>query len=405
MKRVLYIQYTNPAGYPPLEHSSRILANAGWRVLFLGTGAEGAGALRFPEHPGIAVRQMPFRPPGWRQKLHYARFCVWVAVWALRWRPRWIYASEMLACPPAWLLSFLPGIAVLYHEHDLPAETSAEMRPGAFIRFCLWARGVCARRAKVCVLPNRERALHFARKVKPAGRVEVVWNCPRRSEIGPPREPSKPGELKLLYHGSIVPERLPRAAVAALAMLPEGVSLTVVGYETLGSRGYLAELRKVAESYGVFERFHVRPAISRCELMRLCREFDVGLALMPRRSSDLNYHAMTGASNKPFDYLANGLALLVSDLPDWRAMFVEPGYALSCDPGDPASIAAAVRRLLDNSEEMRRMGERGRRRIETEWNYESQFRPVFDQMESFTADSAIVQQAAARGVAGERTNA
>jgi MFS family permease len=35
MARVLYIQYTNPAGYPPLQHSSRILASAGWQVLFL----------------------------------------------------------------------------------------------------------------------------------------------------------------------------------------------------------------------------------------------------------------------------------------------------------------------------------------------------------------------------------
>jgi hypothetical protein len=30
MKRVLYLQYTNPAGYPPLEHSSGILADSGW---------------------------------------------------------------------------------------------------------------------------------------------------------------------------------------------------------------------------------------------------------------------------------------------------------------------------------------------------------------------------------------
>ena len=34
MKRVVYVQYTNPAAYPPLEHSSRILADAGWQVLF-----------------------------------------------------------------------------------------------------------------------------------------------------------------------------------------------------------------------------------------------------------------------------------------------------------------------------------------------------------------------------------
>ena len=63
-RRILYIQYTNPAGYPPLEHSSRLLANAGCEVLFLGTGALGAEALRFPPHPRIMVKQMPFCPAG-----------------------------------------------------------------------------------------------------------------------------------------------------------------------------------------------------------------------------------------------------------------------------------------------------------------------------------------------------
>ena len=54
-KRMVYVQYTNPAGYPPLEHSSQILAGAGWKVLFLGTGAAGgADGLRFSAHPSSA---------------------------------------------------------------------------------------------------------------------------------------------------------------------------------------------------------------------------------------------------------------------------------------------------------------------------------------------------------------
>ncbi len=69
-KSILYIQYTNPAGYPSLEHSSRLLAERGWSVEFLGTGVFGAGALRFPEHPKIRVRQMPFSKAGFMQKLH-----------------------------------------------------------------------------------------------------------------------------------------------------------------------------------------------------------------------------------------------------------------------------------------------------------------------------------------------
>src|SRR5580700_8213879 len=105
MSRILYVQYTNPGGYPPLEHSSRILADAGSDVMFLGIGAFGAGGLHFPLHPRITVRRLRFRPAGWRQKLHYAWFCVWCFGWALRWRPSWVYASDLLSCPSALLLS------------------------------------------------------------------------------------------------------------------------------------------------------------------------------------------------------------------------------------------------------------------------------------------------------------
>ena len=81
--------------------------------------------------------------------------------------------------------------------------------------------------------------------------------------------------------------------------------------------------------------------------------------------------------NKHFDYFACGLPLLVSDLPDWRALYVESNLALPVDPEDPASIAGALRWLLERPGELRTMGERGRQRILAEWNYEKQFLPVF----------------------------
>ena len=117
--RILYVQYTNPAGYPPLEHSSRILAERGWQVLFLGTGAHGADALEFPAHPNIEVRRWKFQQPGLWQKLHFFAFNDCVLISALRWKPKWIYASDILACPAGFVLKKL-GFQVLYHEHDSP---------------------------------------------------------------------------------------------------------------------------------------------------------------------------------------------------------------------------------------------------------------------------------------------
>jgi glycosyltransferase involved in cell wall biosynthesis len=118
------------------------------------------------------------------------------------------------------------------------------------------------------------------------------------------------------------------------------------------------------------------PIATRVDLLASCGEADVGLSFMPLSTDDANLQFMVGASNKPFDYLARGLALLVSDVPDWRQEYVEHGYGLACDPSDERSIADALRWMYDHPDEMRMMGERGRKRVASDWNYEYQFAPV-----------------------------
>ncbi len=384
MRRVLFIQYTNSAAFPPLEHISRILADARGQVLFLSVSAPGIESLRFPPHDRIEVRQMAYCPPGWRQKAHYVRFILWSLWWTLRWRPHWVYASDLLSCPAALWLSFLPGGRVIYHEHDSPASTNGSL----FLRLSLAARLRLGSRAKMCVLPNQRRAERFDAEVhnsSPSGHRPslVVWNCPSREEVSAPRPAHDGSDLWVLYHGSIVPPRLPLTVVEALAGLPERVKLCVIGYETIGHRGYVSELRETAERLGLDSRVAFAGALpSRKELLAWCRKCDVGLAFMPRASEDINMQAMVGASNKPFDYLSCGLALLVSDLPDWRATYVETGYGLACNPNDPESIAAALGWFLDHPVEMRAMGESGRRKIAEEWNYERQFSPVLARMDA-----------------------
>jgi glycosyltransferase involved in cell wall biosynthesis len=375
-KRIVYIQYTNPAGYPPLEHSSRILAEAGWDVLFLGAEALGAASFRFPEHSGVRVRQLGRQARGWRQKLHYFYFCCWCIWWILWNRTSWVYASDYLSCPVANIVSIVLRIPVVYHEHDSPAQNPS----GKFARFALRARGICGQRSLICVLPNANRARWFAEQTQAGNTPMVIWNCPGRGEVAPPRS-LESRRIGFLYHGSIVPDRLPLSIVDALAGLPGDVSLTVVGYETAGSIGYLKTFFDRGVELGIAHRLNlIGPLATRQELMEVCQRNDVGLAFMPLKSADPNLKAMTGASNKPFDYLSCGLALVVSRLPDWEEMFVKPGYGISCDPGSPESIAKVLQWFCDNPEEMRAMGERGREKILESWNYEAQFQPLFDRL-------------------------
>jgi glycosyltransferase involved in cell wall biosynthesis len=389
MKRILFIQYTNPAAYPPLQHSSRIMAEAGWSVLFLGTGAMGANALEFEPHCNIRVRRMTFCRAGWRQKLHFVKFCLWVLWTALAWQPRWVYASDRLSCPAAAVLTWFPGIKVLYHEHDSPDNDAHGNR---FNKLLLRTRRWLAKRADICILPNVKRLERFEAELGPLRSAVCVWNCPAISEVAiQPRKAAEP-PVSVLYHGSIVPERLPPTVLDALTLLPSTVRLRVVGYETGGSRGYVMELRRRAQALGIEDQVDFLDTIpQRADLLAITLNCDIGLALMPMESTDQNCQTMTGASNKAFEYLACGLPLIVSDLSDWRAMFVEPGYARPCDPKDPRSIATAIASLVNDPERMRAMGEAGRQKIKESWNYETLFQPVMRLLSSASSPESVAR--------------
>ncbi|MDQ6672223.1 MAG: glycosyltransferase [Chloroflexota bacterium] len=372
MRRIMYVQYTKPAAYPPLEHSARVLAGAGWEVLFLGITKHGDPRLDWAATDGISVRELPPSGPGWWRKMHYAWFAVWVLSWILRWRPACVYASDALACPVILPVSFWPNVHIVYHEHDAPQVHGRGIVP----RLVLWTRRRLAERAEARVLPNEPRVEQFARAITNHRPTFSVWNCPSRTEVTPPRDPHEGPGLRLLYVGSIVPFRLPTTILAALAMLPAEVHLRLIGYASPGYSDYVADLTAMAQLMGVGHRIDVIDGMPHADLLLKSREADVGLVLMPAIADDESEQWMPGASNKPFDYLASGLALLVSDVPAWRRLFVEPGYGLACTPEDPHSIAAALNWLIDHPVEMRAMGERGRQRIAAEWNYETQFRPV-----------------------------
>jgi glycosyltransferase involved in cell wall biosynthesis len=368
------VQFTNPAGYPPLEHSAAILAESGCQVLMLGL--DTLGTFLVPRaHAGIQVRLLKWQPPGWRQKVHYFVFVLWASLWVLRWRPSWIYASDALSTPVALILRRIGRLGVIYHEHDIPDEARADARPSAFMRVVLGARRRLARAADLCVIPNEARARAFAQETG-ASSVIVVCNCPRRDDASSQRSDRGDQSFRILYHGSVGPAHVPLAVIDALASLGPSAELVIAGYPTASHPEYVGRLLARARELGIADRLDYVGGLPLAALRDLRATCDVGLALLPKAGLNPNEAAMTGASNKPFQYLASRLPILVSDLPDWRAMFVEPGFARACDPESPASIAAEVTWFIEHPHERRTMGEQGRVRVATEWNYEHEFEPV-----------------------------
>jgi glycosyltransferase involved in cell wall biosynthesis len=364
-RNVLFVQAADAASYPPIIHAASLMAEAGWRVCVLSAPIAGTG-LEFPRHPGIDIRLTATRPSHVMTRAAYATYGAAAARLALRLRPDIVYASDPLGAGPGLLAACLTGARLVYHEHDTP-------KPGALRPWLARLRRMAARRAAAVIFPNETRAgiardeLGFS-----DDRLHVVWNMPRRCEL--PIWQSGPDEpLLLYYHGNISPVLLPEAVVEAVRQFGGRVRLSIAGYEAPGAPGYIKRVLRHCQP-GPDAPVRYLGQIPRTELLAIAARAHVGLAVVPSDSDDLNIRHLTGASNKAFDYMAASLALLVSDLPDWRAMFVAPGYARPCKPADLVSVKEALGWFIDHPEARRDMGARGRARIATDWNYDTAFR-------------------------------
>jgi glycosyltransferase involved in cell wall biosynthesis len=367
-KRVLFLQVVEPGMYPPIIAASHLMAEAGWDVTILASPSADS-QLRTPSHPSILMRRIAERPSFAVRKSDFMRYMAAAAVLALRWRPDIVYASDWLGAVPGLLAARLAGAHLVYHEHDSPS-------PGVLRLWLAKFRAQVAKNADLVIFPNAERAEIVRREIGfPAERLRIVWNLPRRAEQ-PTLVPKADVPLVLWYHGSITPDRLPTTIIDAIASFGGRVRLQIAGYEAPLAHGYIPYLLDLAARENGDSFVSYIGQIKREDLLARASAAHVGLAFMPPGSNDINMRHMTGASNKAFDYMAAGLALLVSDLPDWLDMFVAPGYARACDPRSSHSIACALGWFLDHPEALRKMAGDARVKIAAEWNYETQFAPI-----------------------------
>jgi glycosyltransferase involved in cell wall biosynthesis len=372
-RRILFLQVANPAAYPPTIHAAQILATAGWRVTLLSAPVKGS-TLSMDVGPGLELRSIGARPSHVIGRGVYLRYLAAAAALALRQRPAVVYASDPFSAGPGIVAANLAGARLVYHEHDSPP-------PGAPASWVGRLRRAAAQKAEMVVLPNEGRAATVGEDLGVAEKTLTVWNLPGRGEL-----PCLPGpgdeRLQLYYHGSINPDRLPEAVIQAVAKLGGRAHLRIAGYEAPGARGYVQQLLGLGAKPGGAPLAEYLGEIPRREdLLVQAARAQVGLAFMPSASGDLNMRHMVGASNKAFDYMAAGLALLVSEQPDWRRTFVEPGYGLACDPNDPDALAQRLGWFIDHPGARQAMGAAGRARIEEDWTYEAAFAPVLARLE------------------------
>jgi glycosyltransferase involved in cell wall biosynthesis len=232
-----------------------------------------------------------------------------------------------------------------------------------------WARGADA---VVTVNDGYARLLAETLRVTVAA---VVRNCPERY-VPPVPAPDRiraalglpPSTPVVLYQGRLATERGIEQAIEAIRDVPDAV-LVLLGFGRL--RGGL-ESAAQADPHG---RVRLIDAVPPADLLDWTASADV--MVMPIQPTTVNHRFTT--PNKLWEAIAAGTPVVAGDLPGMAEVIRETGAGVLCDPTSPASIAAAIRTLLDLPEDQRTaMRGRALDAARERYNWDAQVRPLLD---------------------------
>ncbi|WP_409274505.1 glycosyltransferase family 4 protein [Neobacillus sp. SCS-31] len=84
---------------------------------------------------------------------------------------------------------------------------------------------------------------------------------------------------------------------------------------------------------------------------------------------------------KMFEYMSAGIPVICSDFPLWREIVEKHNCGICVNPADPNEISAAIDFLQENPDLAKKMGESGRRAVETEYNWETESNKLIEAYE------------------------
>jgi glycosyltransferase involved in cell wall biosynthesis len=291
-----------------------------------------------------------------------------------------VWANDFPTLVPAFEIAQASGARLLYDSHEIYLETVNQFYPPcarfprsvAFRLLTAAARRIgqpwerrLAQAVDLFLTTNESYAAHF-RRAYGLDRVEVVRNYPARviSLAGPGvREALSipPAGRIVLYEGMMNHGRGLSQLVLAAEHFPPGVTLALLGFGPLE-----ADLRALARARRLSDRVRFLPPVPPDRLVPFIASADLGVLVL----DPVNESKRLASANKLFEYMAAGLPLLLTDLPENRRIVAE------CDSGTllagrtPEAIATGVTEALRDERELGRHGENGRRAHLKQYNWE-----------------------------------
>jgi glycosyltransferase involved in cell wall biosynthesis len=313
---------------------------------------------------GVRVWPVPYlRKLWWRLLISYPL----VLFYALRLRPVLVHLYDPELIPIGLLLKTLLRVPVVLEVHenlhkklDQKARIHGDLSLAPFRWF-----DALARQHFFLILTEHGYHDTYTNLTEPS---VVIYNYPQLAFLEPFRMPYCPtaSDPALFYIGGLSLERAFDTMVAALALLTKqypNIKLHLIGRQLFTDK----ELRALPDYATVRDNLVLHGYTEQRHALHLAAGATAGVALWKPVGDHTDSYP-----TKLFEYMALSLPVLTADLPLCRAIVETHDCGICVSPTDALAVADALAWLIAHPDEARQMGERGRRTVETQYNWESE---------------------------------
>jgi glycosyltransferase involved in cell wall biosynthesis len=305
-------------------------------------------ALRVREERLDGFRRRSALPAAWvRRTLPFATYrLVFLATFVIRGRalrPDVVHAHDAAMLLPAALIARLTRARLVYDSHEL--ATGVEYRSGGWERLVHQLEAAIVPRCAAVITVSDGIADRLQVRYGLRARPTVLRNVSDLAAPGPAdgtRLRARLGiaraEPLVLHQGSAASGRGCEVLIRAVAAMP-GVHLALLGAAEDSNAG---ELVALARAEAAAERVHVLPSVALEELLAHTAEADVGVSLL----ADSCENHRLALPNKLFEYIAAGVPVVTSALPELERLVLGRAIGWTVDPAEPADVRRGLARAL-----------------------------------------------------------
>lgn len=284
---------------------------------------------------------------------------------ASKYRADIIVAHDLPMLPLACELARECGARVIYDSHELFCEQEFSAREK---RTWEAIEAKYIRTVAQVITVNESIARELARRYG-LDKVEVILNADRASEV-PPRTHLFHDTFQLAAERKVLLFQGGLSAGRNLAILIDAMGLVrnpSVALVILGDGVLLSQLRGRVKARGLEGRVFFHKAVPQSELLRFTAAGDAGV--IPYQATCMNNYWCT--PNKLFEFIAAGLPILASDLPELRAFVEGNNIGAVGDLSAPEGFAKRIDGFFADVQRLEVWRENLRRtRLEVSWERE-----------------------------------